>query len=88
MPDQPGLDALQGEVAEGDALVAGNICNTWAYDPDDPEGSGEVVREMYRERRDAMLARIAQLRALEERAAAKSASDTRFRLNVRRCPRP
>jgi betaine-homocysteine S-methyltransferase len=35
--------------AEGDALVAGNICNTWAYDPDDPAGSGEVVREMYRE---------------------------------------
>ncbi|HEY3069113.1 MAG TPA: homocysteine S-methyltransferase family protein, partial [Gaiellaceae bacterium] len=35
--------------AEGDALVAGNICNTWAYDPDDPETSGEVVREMYRE---------------------------------------
>ena len=25
------------EVArEGDALVAGNVCNTWAYDPDDP----------------------------------------------------
>src|SRR5438094_7668591 len=22
--------------AEGGALVAGNICNTWAYDPDDP----------------------------------------------------
>jgi methionine synthase I (cobalamin-dependent) len=38
------------EVAgEGDALLAGNICNTWAYDPDDPETSGEVVREMYRE---------------------------------------
>jgi betaine-homocysteine S-methyltransferase len=35
--------------AEGDALVAGNICNTWAYDPDDPEASGEVVRAMYRE---------------------------------------
>jgi betaine-homocysteine S-methyltransferase len=35
--------------AEGEALVAGNICNTWAYDPDDPEGSGEVVRGMYRE---------------------------------------
>ena len=35
--------------AEGDALVAGNICNTWAYDPDAPESSGEVVREMYRE---------------------------------------
>jgi betaine-homocysteine S-methyltransferase len=35
--------------AEGGALVAGNICNTWAYDPDAPESSGEVVREMYRE---------------------------------------
>jgi betaine-homocysteine S-methyltransferase len=35
--------------AEGDALVAGNICNTWAYDPDDPESSGDIVREMYRE---------------------------------------
>ena len=35
--------------AEGGALLAGNICNTWAYDPDDPEGSGRVVREMYRE---------------------------------------
>ena len=23
--------------AEGDALVAGNICNTWSYDPSDPE---------------------------------------------------
>ena len=34
--------------AEGDALAAGNICNTWAYDPDDPEASGEVVRGMYR----------------------------------------
>ncbi len=35
--------------AEGGALLAGNICNTWAYDPDDPAGSGEIVREMYRE---------------------------------------
>ncbi len=35
--------------AEGGALLAGNICNTWAYDPGDPEGSGRVVREMYRE---------------------------------------
>jgi methionine synthase I (cobalamin-dependent) len=35
--------------AEGDALVAGNICNTWAYDPADPEGSGERVRRMYRD---------------------------------------
>jgi betaine-homocysteine S-methyltransferase len=35
--------------AEGDALVAGNICNTWVYDPKAPESSGEIVREMYRE---------------------------------------
>jgi betaine-homocysteine S-methyltransferase len=45
-------DALRiaREVAEeGDALVAGNICNTWVYDPADPEGSGAVVREMYEE---------------------------------------
>ena len=35
--------------AEGDALVAGNICNTWVYDPADPVGSGAVVREMYDE---------------------------------------
>jgi betaine-homocysteine S-methyltransferase len=41
---------LAKETAEGgDALVAGNICNTWAYDPDDPERSGEVVRAMYEE---------------------------------------
>jgi betaine-homocysteine S-methyltransferase len=35
--------------AEGGALVAANICNTWSYDPADPEGSGEVVRGQYRE---------------------------------------
>jgi betaine-homocysteine S-methyltransferase len=41
---------LAREVAsEGDALVAGNICNTWVYDPDAAESSGETVREMYRE---------------------------------------
>ena len=41
---------LAREVAsEGDALVAGNICNTWVYDPDAPETSGDAVREMYRE---------------------------------------
>jgi betaine-homocysteine S-methyltransferase len=41
---------LAKEVAkEGDALVAGNICNTWVYDPDSPDSSGEIVREMYRE---------------------------------------
>jgi len=37
------------EIAGGEALVAGNICNTWVYDPDAPESSGAVVREMYRE---------------------------------------
>jgi methionine synthase I (cobalamin-dependent) len=37
------------EVArEGDALVAGDICNTWAYDPDDPSAR-EAVRAMYTE---------------------------------------
>ena len=35
--------------AEGDALVAGNICNTWVYDPGAPESSGATVRAMYRE---------------------------------------
>ena len=37
------------EVArEGDALVAGNVCNTWAYDPDDP-ATARAVRAMYAE---------------------------------------
>ena len=37
------------EVArEGDALVAGNVCNTWAYDPDDP-ATKQTVRAMYAE---------------------------------------
>src|SRR6516164_4625178 len=37
------------EVArEGDALVAGNICNTWAYDPEDP-ATRDIVRDMYAE---------------------------------------
>ncbi len=35
--------------AEGGALVAGNICNTWSYDPADPVASSEVVRAQYRE---------------------------------------
>ncbi|MGH7203867.1 MAG: homocysteine S-methyltransferase family protein, partial [Candidatus Levyibacteriota bacterium] len=34
---------------EGDALVAGNICNTWVYDPENPEESGKKVRAMYEE---------------------------------------
>jgi len=37
------------EVArEGNALVAGNVCNTWAYDPDDP-ATKATVRAMYAE---------------------------------------
>ncbi len=41
---------LANEVArEGDALVAGNICNTWAYDPHNAEASGKIVRAMYEE---------------------------------------
>jgi betaine-homocysteine S-methyltransferase len=33
---------------EGGALVAGNVCNTWAYDPDDPS-TRDIVRAMYAE---------------------------------------
>jgi betaine-homocysteine S-methyltransferase len=43
------LELAKGVAEEGEALLAGNICNTWAYDPDDREGSGEVVRGMYEE---------------------------------------
>jgi betaine-homocysteine S-methyltransferase len=35
--------------AEGGALVAGNICNTWCYDVKDPVASGAVVRAQYEE---------------------------------------
>jgi betaine-homocysteine S-methyltransferase len=34
--------------AEGGALVAGNVCNTWAYDPGDP-ATARIVRAMYTE---------------------------------------
>jgi betaine-homocysteine S-methyltransferase len=41
---------LANEVAhEGNALVAGNICNTWAYDPQNAKESAKVVRAMYEE---------------------------------------
>src|SRR2546428_6447654 len=41
---------LAHEVArEGDALVAGDICNTWAYDPKNKVASSRVVRAMYEE---------------------------------------
>jgi betaine-homocysteine S-methyltransferase len=34
--------------SEGGALVAGNVCNTWAYDPKDP-ATADTVRAMYTE---------------------------------------
>src|SRR5258707_3564235 len=41
---------LANEVArEGDALVAGNICNTWAYDPQNAKETSSIVRAMYEE---------------------------------------
>ena len=41
---------LAGEVArEGDALVAGDICNTWMYDPAKKSSSSKIVRQMYTE---------------------------------------
>ncbi len=35
--------------AEGGALVAGNICNTWSYDPELPVETGALVRAQYEE---------------------------------------
>src|SRR5579859_4602750 len=41
---------LANEVArEGNALVAGNICNTWTYDPENAKESSRIVRAMYEE---------------------------------------
>src|SRR6185437_8344325 len=41
---------IANEVAnENNALVAGNICNTWMYDPDNKEKSSKIVKEMYEE---------------------------------------
>ncbi len=41
---------LANQVArDGDALVAGNISNTWVYDHRDPQGTGKTVRAMYQE---------------------------------------
>jgi betaine-homocysteine S-methyltransferase len=41
---------IANEIArEGEALVAGNICNTWSYDPANPAASGAVVRAQYEE---------------------------------------
>ncbi|MDE1861181.1 MAG: homocysteine S-methyltransferase family protein [Candidatus Micrarchaeota archaeon] len=41
---------IANEVArEGDALVAGDISNTWVYNPDDIEKTSRIVRKMYEE---------------------------------------
>ena len=34
---------------EGDALVAGNLCNTWVYDPSNSKETEKAVRAMYEE---------------------------------------
>jgi betaine-homocysteine S-methyltransferase len=34
---------------EGDALVAGNICNTWCYDPRRKKKTSQIVRSMFEE---------------------------------------
>ncbi len=42
--------ALAKDVAQkSDALVAGNLSNTWEYDPGNPEQSAETVRSIFRE---------------------------------------
>lgn len=35
--------------SEGDALVAGNVCNTWEYDPDRHAETEAIVRPMFEE---------------------------------------
>jgi betaine-homocysteine S-methyltransferase len=35
--------------AEGDALVAGNICNTWVYDPKNHKETAKIVRQTFEE---------------------------------------
>jgi len=39
----------QEVAAEGDALIAGNIANTWVYDPNDHEATSRRVRAIYQE---------------------------------------
>jgi betaine-homocysteine S-methyltransferase len=39
----------QNVAQQGDALVAGNICNTWVYDPNNKKKSSALVRSMYEE---------------------------------------
>src|ERR1019366_9466690 len=43
------LEAMNRQAArEGDALVAGKVCNTWAHDPDNP-ATKQTVRDSYAE---------------------------------------
>jgi betaine-homocysteine S-methyltransferase len=43
------LQLAKEVAAEGDALVAGDISNTWVYDHNNPKETGRIVREMYDE---------------------------------------
>jgi betaine-homocysteine S-methyltransferase len=43
------LALARGVANEGDALLAGNISNTWVFDADDAKATGAVVRAMYDE---------------------------------------
>jgi betaine-homocysteine S-methyltransferase len=43
------VQLAQQVAQEGDALVAGNICNTWVYDPEDYDRTSKLVRAMYQE---------------------------------------
>ncbi len=45
---QVAREGAAGGGADGAALVAGNVCNTWAYDPEDP-ATRDTVRAMYAE---------------------------------------
>lgn len=41
---------IANEIAkEGDAIVAGNICNTWVYDPNDKERTSKIIYNMFDE---------------------------------------
>ena len=43
------LQIAKDVAAEGDALVAGNIANTWVYDHNDHAGTADLVRDIYTE---------------------------------------
>lgn len=43
------LQLAKKVAAEGNALMAGNICNTWVYDHKNHEESSKIVRGMYEE---------------------------------------